>query len=516
MEKRCNKSIYIWAILGSLLVTVFGCKDEFFEQQAGDRITPDQHYQSMIDASVSTQGPIVLLQDVMPNLIMLDGLRSDMLEVTPNANAYFNEIYNQSISKDNPVIDPSGLYKVIINVNEILDNIDLLSSRDREYNELVATALKGGLVTMRSWSYFTLARLYGSVAIIDDNMSSIPENPAQSTISKDELIPMLIEELLPYVQESSTEFIEYSINHYMNTKALLGQLYLEMNNYSEAARYLKLACESNLNGPSLYKVDRSYQNEAWGSIFLNAESNGLENISVIPYSRAEDQYNPLPAWLGYEYDYVARPTSIVIDSFFTQVNAAGDTLDLYRTAFTINFQSQQINDSTFVFINPEVRKYSIDENDPFSSDIIISRAADLHLLLAEAYNRMGDETSQEYALMLLNQGVNNENPKPAEFSRWSRNLGIRGRAYLSSREVPERDSIPLEERTLLIENAIIAERALELAYEGKRWFDLVRIAERRNDPSFLADKVAEKYKGTGNYDAIRNKLMNPENWYLPY
>ncbi len=515
MEKSSTKSIYFRAILGILLVTAFGCKDEFFEQKAGDRITPEQHYQSMIDASVSTQGPIALLQDVMPNLIMLDGLRSDMLEVTPNANSYFNEIYNQSISKDNPVIDPSGLYKVIINVNEILANIDVLSQRDREYNELVATALKGGLVTLRSWSYFTLVRLYGNVALIDGNMSSIPDNSSQTRISKDELIPMLIEELLPYVEESSTDLVEYSIEHYMNTKALLGQLYLEMNNYSEAARYLKLACESFLNDPSLYKVDRSYQNEAWGAIFLNAESNGLENISVIPYSRAEDQYNPLPKWLGFDYDYMARPTSIVIDSFFAQVNAAGDTLDLYRTAFTLGFQ-MAIVDSSIVYLNPEVRKYAVDQNDPFSSDIIISRAADLHLLLAEAYNRMGDETSQKYALMLLNQGVNSTNPKPAEFSRWSRNLGIRGRAYLSSREVPERDSIPLQERIVMIEDAIIAERALELAYEGKRWFDLVRIAERRNDPSFLADKVAEKYKGNGNYEAIRNKLMNPENWYLPF
>jgi hypothetical protein len=59
------------------------------------------------------------------------------------------------------------------------------------------------------------------------------------------------------------------------------------------------------------------------------------------------------------------------------------------------------------------------------------------------------------------------------------------------------------------------ERALELAYEGKRWFDLVRIANRRNDPAYLADKVAAKFAGTSNYDAIRSKLMNPASWYLP-
>jgi hypothetical protein len=70
--------------------------------------------------------------------------------------------------------------------------------------------------------------------------------------------------------------------------------------------------------------------------------------------------------------------------------------------------------------------------------------------------------------------------------------------------------------TTLIENFIIDERALELAFEGKRWTDLVRIAERRNDPAYLADRVAAKFAGTSYYDEVHNKLMNPANWYLPF
>ena len=43
-----------------------------------------------------------------------------------------------------------------------------------------------------------------------------------------------------------------------------------------------------------------------------------------------------------------------------------------------------------------------------------------------------------------------------------------------------------------IENNIIDEAALSLAYEGNRWEDLLRVARRRNDPAFLADKIFEK------------------------
>ena len=55
---------------------------------------------------------------------------------------------------------------------------------------------------------------------------------------------------------------------------------------------------------------------------------------------------------------------------------------------------------------------------------------------------------------------------------------------------------------------------MELAFEGKRWFDLVRIAERRNDPAYLANKVAAKFSDPARAEMIRNKLMDPNNWYL--
>jgi len=63
----------------------------------------------------------------------------------------------------------------------------------------------------------------------------------------------------------------------------------------------------------------------------------------------------------------------------------------------------------------------------------------------------------------------------------------------------------------------IEEGALETAYEGHRWSDLLRVARRRNDPSFLADKVFEKMQKDGNAGAgaARAKLMSRD-WYLPF
>jgi tetratricopeptide (TPR) repeat protein len=513
MKKRSRINPYLLIIPGTLLLISLGCSEDFFDRTAGDRITPDVHYQTSIDAEISAAGAIITLQDAMPRLILLDGLRSDQMDVTANAGADLAEINQQIFSPGNPYTDPADFYKVIININEVLANIDKVAENDREFDEYILYYATGAMLSMRAWTYLTLVRMFNQAAYIEDNMTSLPEDMTQHILSKDVLIDTLINQLIPYVFDASvgTERIELKVAYYVNTKALLGELYLEKNDYANAAMYLKLACESYLNQTSLLKVDNTYADEAWSTIFLNAETAEIENISVIPFSSTENQYNPLAGQFGYSYQYVVKPSAILVNSFMSQIPASGPEGDLYRgLGITFDVDSAAIPSGDYTYFT----KYEIDRNDPFSSDIIISRAADIHLMLAEAYNRMGDEESQEFALMLLNQGVNNEQPKPPAFARWSRNRGIRGRVKLSSREIPE--GLAGQERIRYIEDQIMEERALELACEGKRWFDLVRVAERRNDPAYLADKVAAKFQGTSMYNEIHAKLMDPANWYLPF
>jgi len=520
MEKRSLKSPYFLVILCTILLTGFGCSDEFFEQNAGDRITPEQHYQSLKDIEISLGGSLAPLQDIIPGLIMLDGLRSDMMDVTPYTDAYFSDINNQVLSATNPYLNTSDLYKVIINVNEVLANVDKVALKDRNVDDVVLHGIKGGLIGLRSWTYLTLVRLQNKAAYISDNMTSLPANLQQNVISKEVLLDTLINQLRPYII-TGTQTLEIRIGGFPNNKALLGELFLEQNVYDSAAYYLKLACESYAYLPSsvqkaLLKVDKTYKDAAWATIFLNAESSSIENLMVIPYSSTEGQYNPLATWMGYSFDYMVKPSAVLVDSFLAQVPAAGAPGDFYR-GLGITFSLDTIGMLTDTTYETEafITKYEVDKSEPFSSDIIISRGADIHLLLAEALNRMGDATSQKYALMLLNQGVNKENPKPPTYTKWTDNLGVRGRVYLKSRLVPASMTDP-DSITNLIEDFIIQERAMECAFEGKRWFDLVRIAQRRGTPEYLADKVAAKFAGTPKYDEIHGILMNEANWYIPF
>ncbi|GAB3028259.1 hypothetical protein GCM10027051_36660 [Niabella terrae] len=112
---------------------------------------------------------------------------------------------------------------------------------------------------------------------------------------------------------------------------------------------------------------------------------------------------------------------------------------------------------------------------------------------------------------------------------WYRNAGIRGRAMMPRLELPGIEYGPgtngngsvmtaFNVDPVLLEDKIIEEDALELAFEGERWSDLTRIARRRNDNAFLADKIYDKLQKAGNpkAGAVRAKLMDRANWYLPF
>ena len=64
-----------------------------------------------------------------------------------------------------------------------------------------------------------------------------------------------------------------------------------------------------------------------------------------------------------------------------------------------------------------------------------------------------------------------------------------------------------------VEDLIIDEMGMELAFEGTRFSDLSRVALRRNDPNYLAERVAQR---NGYMDqSLYNLLSQPKNWYLP-
>jgi hypothetical protein len=101
----------------------------------------------------------------------------------------------------------------------------------------------------------------------------------------------------------------------------------------------------------------------------------------------------------------------------------------------------------------------------------------------------------------------------------SRNLGIHERGCGDTYRdtlfiIPGASDLPTRADTIrYVDEMICNEYALETAFEGNRFHDLMRFAIRWNDENFLAERVARKH---GNDPAMIGKLRDRKNWYLPY
>ena len=65
-----------------------------------------------------------------------------------------------------------------------------------------------------------------------------------------------------------------------------------------------------------------------------------------------------------------------------------------------------------------------------------------------------------------------------------------------------------------MEELLLEERQREFMFEGKRWFDLVRVARRDGNNNRLSSLASRKY--IENVYAIKIKLADPNIIYFPY
>ena len=82
----------------------------------------------------------------------------------------------------------------------------------------------------------------------------------------------------------------------------------------------------------------------------------------------------------------------------------------------------------------------------------------------------------------------------------------------------EKDTPELtQKQQAFVDSLLLNENGLEMAFEGQRFYDIMRFAMRQKNPEqFLAEKVAAR-RGKNNIDeGLKSRLMNKENWYLKW
>jgi tetratricopeptide (TPR) repeat protein len=524
ITNKLNTTLKCFGI-ACFLLAFMSCSDAFFDVEVGERLTSEEYWESYEDAENSFYGTMVSMMDVAPNLILVDGLRSDQMIANSTLSGDLLEIANLNFRDDNEFFDQAPFYQVIINVNETLANIDTAAALDDGFSDGELYDMKAAMYGLRAWVYLTLVRNYEEVNWIADNLEVLPESATM--LGKEELLDTLIsgflnDSMVYDLLENTTSRTENVYQNLPNYKAVLGELYLEQGDYENAIDFFIMGLNtipSGLTSSTAYKV-ASYSKYSWYGIFVNAQSQTNENMFVIPYDLGEQQENTMVQYFMPDDEYSILPAQHLIDSMEYAVQSTlTDTGDIYR-GYGYTYSATYDIDSTSsdgisYYSNFEyyISKYSLDEGDEYDTDIILQRAGGVHLLLAEALNRNG---RSDDALMLLNNGISNEASadRPSDMLLFYKNLGIRGRVYLAPRVVP--DSITGTEKVEMIEDWILQEKSMECAFEGTRMSDLIRVAERRDNPEeFLGELVARKYDDESMQATVKAFYSDQSNWYLP-
>jgi starch-binding outer membrane protein, SusD/RagB family len=360
---------------------------------------------------------------------------------------------------------------------------------------------------------------------------------------------------------------------FINKKCLLGDLHLWKGNYRKAATYYrevmdlattgtqgenyfsqyKLAWSGNANLYVTYTragdASSLTYTDGWGSMFSATDERfNREMIWTLPYDSKFKPDNPLIRLFSPTGgNYLVRPSAEIIRNWDEQqqrnvaiTGANGIPYDARKLLSTTNIGGQPVITkfiSNYINVLTGVPINVLNKNGRW----FLFRQAHMHLRFAEAANR---DDLPRLAYALLNHGIvdaydnpaitdktNLQNtfayPDPYKFDArfgtipnfrgpWYRNIGIRERANLVNYPLT---ATSLPDSVSQIEVAIINEQALETAFEGTRWPDLLRVAIRRNDPAFIADKVYAKLiknaATAGVATQARARLM-AKDWFLPF
>lgn len=529
-----------------------GC-EPLLDADSDRRVFPgDNKPDSPTDAIYSMAGLFSQLEKLADRYVLLGELRGDLMDVTTFANPYLTEIYNFNISRNNPYNNQKDYYSVINNCNYLIQNIDtaiVMGAEKVMYTAYAATK------AIRAWTYLQIALNYGRVKYYENPLLAVKDTGNYVEYSIQELLPVLIQDLEPWkhVEEPASISLGIDLSSaklFFPVRFVLGDLYLWNGDYEQAAtEYHDLIMSSLTRENYPYVIDeysqstwsvengefvgRFGQDQYWLEMF---EMSSREQITLIAGSTEYGQESELDS-ISYR-SYEITPSATAIKNWDNQfyyhsarVNNPGDLRGDFGSYVTSENSDEEIN-STYNIIY----KYYL-MNGFASKAIAVYRTGLLYLRYAEAVNRAG---KPNLAFAVLKHGMNSTTlatdtivPRSEKYrvytdstgtfynyvnfeeTDFDDNIGVHARGCGNIHLAPDYRIVPQsshQDSVLYVEDKIIEELALETAFEGNRFHDLMRIAFRRNDPSYLSNKVAEKY--TNNKEAIRSKLMNEYNWYL--
>ena len=459
-----------------IMIAFNACKEDFLDIPSETNLTTNTFFTSQSDFEKAVNGAYAPLRTLYNNPAANNSSAYFMGEMhSDNTHYVLNPNFRATIDQEQIadfIYDASSAiatnrytanYLIIARANQILAQIDNI-----DFDATIKSNLKGQAFFLRALSYFDLVQYFGKVPLHLTPATTLNETYLPLS-SVDSIYLQIIADASEAASLLPTKSVQEPGRATSGAaKTLLGNVYIVLKDYASAETVLKDVVNSGE-----YSLISNY-----AAVFDPSNKNNSESVFEVQYKEGSEGYasnfiNPfLPQPISAEEIttlfaangvYPANVQALTVEGYnipTPDLIAAYETGDERKDA-SIGFVTASGKTYPFIkkYLHPHAQFGITNDNWP------VYRYAEVLLLLAEALNEQGKSSE---ALPYLNM--------------------VRKRAGLADIT-----------STTNLSDVILHERRVELAFENKRWLDLVRTGK--------AVEVITAY-GT-------RVKANPANYYYP-
>ena len=538
ITKNIKNTVLAFIAGCGLVTTTTSCSD-FLDVLPMNEVVLENYWTEKKDVTSVVNGCYEALEssDVITRMAVWGELRSDNIIAGANVSNDFNELLKENILQTNDLCKWAKFYDVINRCNTVIYYAPKVQAIDPNYTEAEMRANIAEVSAIRALCYFYLIRTfrdvpYSSMPSIDDSQEYIiPASPFETVL--DSLIANL-----ETIKDDAVRryYLDDSPNAYQNSSritrnfiyTLLADLYLWKGDWDNTIKYCDMVLdfkrqqyqealdrEGNISDIELFGdipliLEKPAGTTSSGHVYneIFGSGNSFESIFELYFQANQEQTN---SWVN---SYYGNNNNVlgnlgVPDLLMDQVPQGSNTI--FRPKDCRAYESIEPSNSSYAiskytrtevsFNTQTVRAYSdlrltSSRRAQADANWIIYRLSDVILMKAEAeIERGSDHWNNAFTLInTLNKRAHNVTKSQASADT----------LQLESFNSSKSDMLEL----------LLAERQREFLFEGKRWYDLVRVSRREGNTSRLSSHAIEKYK-TGK-NVIKIKLSDPNYIYFPY